>query len=173
MNMSNFIFLDLDSETRSLMQSEVNEDIQKERLFISERLNELGRELYPDFLKSAIKSGDEVIFKELLESGSHFNTSDFRLGKPIKMASNASQLLAQSEFNRFYIRAICLKAIEHGIENVEIYRARESSWARPESEARIGITLNAKSLLEDLRDSIGEEPKYLPDINSGLSVKLT
>ena len=88
------------------------------------------------------------------------------------MPSNASTLLSQSEFNRYYIRAICLKAITAGEEFVTIYRARESSWSRPESEARIGAKILAKELLEDLRNSIGIEPKLLPEINSGLSVEM-
>jgi hypothetical protein len=64
-----------------------------------------------------------------------------------------------------------LKSIENNIETVEIYRARESSWSRPESEMKIGTKINAIELLNDLRGSVGEEPKILPEVNSGLSVK--
>ena len=92
-------------------------------------------------------------------------------GKSRKVPSNAAKLISQSEFNRFYIRAVCLEAIEKDIKEIEVYRARPSSSSRPESEAMIGKKLSPKELLDDLRDSIGKEPKILPHINSGLSVK--
>jgi hypothetical protein len=57
------------------------------------------------------------------------------------------------------------------IDEVEVYRARQSRQARPESELMIGMKLDPTELLADLRDSIGELPKNLPDIYSGLSVK--
>lgn len=94
------------------------------------------------------------------------------MGKLKKNPSNASTLLSQNEFNRFYIRAICLEAIEKNDEKVEIYRARESSWSRSESEALIGRIVDANELLADLRENIGKTPKLLPVFNSGLSVKL-
>ncbi len=167
-----FDFENLDDDTRELMLSEIRNDIEQENLYISERLTDLGKENYASFLLDAAKDGDEETFQILLDSGIHFNSTFLRQGNPVKMPSNASQLLAQSEFNRYYIRAICLKAIMNNIVNVEIYRARQSSRSRPESEAKIGQFLSAKELLEDLRISIGIEPRILPEVNSGLSVKI-
>ena len=57
-------------------------------------------------------------------------------------------------------------------DEIEIYRGRESSLRRTESEMLIGTNLNAVDLLEDLRNSIGITPKLFPEINSGLTVKL-
>ncbi|RYX87283.1 hypothetical protein EON73_01675 [bacterium] len=170
--MSNFTFLDLTDEVRDLIQSEITADASNNVLYLSSRLNDLGKKSYPDSLTRAVKTGDAETLQIELESGNFFNSMDTRQGKPIKMASNAAQLLAQSEFNRFYIRGVCLKAIKDGQENVEVYRSRQSSWTRPESENKIGTLIKASDLLEDLRTSIGTEPKILPEINSGLSVKL-
>jgi hypothetical protein len=170
--MAKFNFSNLDSETRDLMLSEIKNDINDENLYISERLNEDGQENYESYLIKSVKSGDEETLEELLDINSHFNATYLRQGNPVKMPSNASKLLSQSEFNRYYIRAICLKAIKNDIEFVEIYRARESSWTRPESEAKIGNKISAKELLNDLRNSIGTEPKLFPEINSGLSIKI-
>lgn len=170
--MAKFNFQNLDSETRRLMLSEIHSDIEHNRLYLSERLNESGRDNYEAYLIKSVTDGDESMLESLLDINSHFNPTYLRQGNPVKMPSNASTLLSQSEFNRYYIRAICLRAVNDGIESVQIYRARESSWTRPESESKIGSQILSKELLEDIRNSIGAEPQLFPDINSGLSVKL-
>ena len=168
--MVDFKFENLTSSVREKMVSEIDSDIQNEQLYISNRLNEEGKIKFPELLKDSALNYNEKGLSENLNG--FFNTQEEVNGKIKKVPSNASTLLSQSEFNRFYIRAVCLEAIEKKDENVKIYRARESSWSRPESEALIGNTVNANELLTDLRESIGVSPKLLPEINSGLSVKL-
>jgi len=83
--------------------------------------------------------------------------------------------LAESEFNRYYIRALARRAIEDGIPELVIYRAKPVSNPRPESEARIETSLLPEDLLEDLRSHPGDEPPVLgvpSGPNSGLSVRL-
>jgi hypothetical protein len=46
-------------------------------------------------------------------------------------------MLAEGEFNRFYIRALCVRAIEDGLPEVIVYRAKEVQSARPESARMI------------------------------------
>ncbi len=169
--MSDFNFQNLTNDVREFMIEEINSDIEKGVLYVSSRLNATGKEKYPSFLINAAKSGNDATFQKDLQSSIHFNPTYLRQGKPVKMPSNSAELLAQGEFNRFYIRGICRKAIVDGIETVEVYRARHSSWSRPESEMKIGKSINAKDLLRDLRNSVGEQPQMLPEVNSGLSVK--
>lgn len=170
--MAKFNFLNLDDETRKLKLSEIMSDIENGRLYLSDRLNDLGKIKYGSYLIEAATSFDEKHLEDILDLRSHFNSTYLRQGKEVKMPVNASTLLCQSEFNRYYIRAICLRAINSDLETVKVYRARESSWTRPESEVKIGTTILAMDLLDDLRTSIGIEPKLFPEINSGLSVKL-
>jgi len=171
--MAKFNFLNLDSETRTLMLQEIQSDFENGKLYLSDRLNEIGKENYHPFLVQCVESSDEEVFEQLLTLNEHFNPTYFRQGKPVKMPSNASTLLCSSEFNRYYIRAICIRALNNSIEEVEIYRARESSWTRAESEAKIGTFLSSQDLLDDLRTSIGSEPKLFPEINSGLCLKIS
>lgn len=170
--MAKFNFLNLNPDVRTLMLSEINTDIETDNFYVSERLNTAGKEKYAGFLIDSVTNSDEVSFEALLDLTTHFNPTYLRQGKPVKMPSNASSLLCQSEFNRYYIRAVCAHAIANDINEVEIYRARESSWSRPESEAKIGNKISAQDLLDDLRSSVGAEPKLMPEVNSGLSVKI-
>ena len=154
------------------MVEEIQSDIADSKLYISPRLNSLGVSNYPNYLLQAAKKGDEETLETLLDINTNFNPTYLRKGKQVPMPIHASELLCQGEFNRYYIRAVCRKSILEDKPYVEIYRARESSRSRSESEAKIGARLSAKELLNDLRNSIGKKPTVLPEVNSGLSVMI-
>jgi hypothetical protein len=88
--------------------------------------------------------------------------------------SNAAQVLAESEYNRFYIRALARRAIEDGIDGLVVFRAKAVEDPRPESEALIESTFSPQDLLMDLRSHPDQPPTLgVPSgPNSGLSVHL-
>jgi hypothetical protein len=94
--------------------------------------------------------------------------------KPPVMRVNAHEMLAEGEFNRFYIRGVCLRAIEEGAFEVIVYRAKMAEHARAESEQKIGQRIAAEALLRDLRAHPGLDTALglPPGPNSGLSVHL-
>jgi hypothetical protein len=83
-------------------------------------------------------------------------------------------MLAQDAFNRYYIRALCRRALEDGVEALIVYRAKPASNPRAESEELVETTVDPAALLEDLRTHPGEEPETgIPGgPNSGISVRL-
>jgi len=87
---------------------------------------------------------------------------------------DANVTLCEGEFNRFYMRGTCLKAIEKGDNSVIAYRARHSNEPRPESVKIENTKLDVIQLLMDLRIYPGFEKalKLPPGPNSGMSVKL-
>jgi hypothetical protein len=62
---------------------------------------------------------------------------------------NANTTLAEGEFNRFYIRALCIYAIQNNIQFLVVCRAKESLNPRPESLMKIGTNVDPKTLLND------------------------
>ena len=90
------------------------------------------------------------------------------------MRSNAHQMLAEGEFNRFYIRALCVRASEDNNVEVIVYRAKAVENARSASQQMIGQRMSAEALLHDLRSSPGVDTALglPPGPNSGLSVRL-
>lgn len=84
----------------------------------------------------------------------------------------AADTLAEGEFNRFYIRGLCLKAIEGNTHALIVYRAKAVTNARSESERKIGTSVLPQSLLNDLRSHIGLDTALglPPGPNSGLSL---
>jgi hypothetical protein len=172
--------VNLDGRTRQLMLAEMEYDIAHNQLHISPFLSGQGQRDYPHLLREAIESGDETTLADNLRARRRIERTAHRR-KPengyavVSTPSTAAQTLAESEFNRYYIRAICRRAIEEGIGEVVVYRARPVSAPRPESEALIETTLDPAALLEDLRAHTGDEPPALgvpAGPNSGISVRL-
>lgn len=172
-------FRNLDQRSRELMLEELEMDLNSSTLYLSDRLTPNGRNLYSVLLENAFKTGDDATLANSLRNG-YFNSSYLRR-KPkggysdVTMPVNAPDMLAEGEFNRFYIRALCRRAIEEEKSIVRIYRAKFVSNPRPESESLIGHQTNAKQLLDDLRTNIGKDTTSgIPGgPNSGLSVELT
>lgn len=173
-----FSFENLDQQTRELMTSEIQSDIDNERLYLSKRFNENGHRLYAELLFDTVSNGDEETLANSLKVNNCFVDKEPRNGKNgityAKVPETANQTLADSEFNRFYMRGLALKAISSG-QTLTIYRARHSDNPRAESEVMIGKQIDAQKLLTDLRDNIGTDTALglPPGPNSGLSVKLT
>jgi len=168
----------LDAKGRDLMRAEVERDVAAGSLYVADKLSPGGKASYPQLLKDAAAGGTDdtlaaAILPLLNATMPPRDLGGGRFSKPPKMSVNAHTLLAESEFNRFYIRGVCLRALGLGYTHVIVYRARPSSQPRPESEALIRQPFPAEALLRDLRASSGVETALgLPSVNSGLSVKL-
>jgi hypothetical protein len=170
----------LDDRTRQLMLDEMEYDVANNQLHVSPFLSGQGQRDYVNLLREAIQSGDdETLAESLREHRRILRTLPRRNPKGGYSISatpeNAAQVLAESEFNRYYIRALARRALEDGITELVIYRAKPVSNPRPVSEALIETTLSPQELLDDLRSHPGDEPPTLgvpSGPNSGLSVRL-
>ncbi len=170
-------FHNLDSDTRKNMAAEVAHDIAANTLYISPRLSTAGRQAWPELLQAAIANGNDTTLATSLHG---FLNATYERRKPsggyttAKMPYDAPETLAEGEFNRFYIRALCIRAMENGSNVVTVYRAKQVDNPRPESQAKIGTQVDAQTLLNDLRAHPGVDTALgLPSgPNSGLSVQL-
>ena len=83
-------------------------------------------------------------------------------------------MLAEGDFNRYYMRGVAVRAIEEGRQVVEVYRARLSMEPRAESAQLEGRRLPAIEVLRYLRGEEASDPAVtaLGRPNSGLSVRL-
>jgi hypothetical protein len=169
----------LDDRTRHLMIAEIERDIAAGTLYLSDNLSEQGCSNYPNLLRAAAHNGsDAALAQELLSClNSHEKPRWLRSGsfsKPPVMRSNAHEMLADGEFNRFYMRALCRRVIEDGIKSVVVYRAKEVSNPRSASEEVLGKHMAPESLLEDLRTHPGVDTALglPPGPNSGLCIRL-
>lgn len=168
--------VDLDAETRVHMRAEVQRDLDAGTLYISDRLNVQGVSEWPDLLFDAVDSGDTATLMGQLSRRLKTQEPYVRSGVTRFRAvpHTAAETLAEGEFNRFYIRAICARAVAEGSAAVEVYRAKAVRNPRPESTARIGVLMDPQALLDDLRQNnhIDTALGVPAGPNSGLSVRL-
>lgn len=171
-------YLNLDEETRSHMNQEINFDKQHNNFYFGKNLTAEGQNVWPSLLEESVAYDDEwlehqIQMRHLLEQ---FTTRRNPKGgiSQVRVPVNAAQRLAEGEFNRLYARGVALRVVAGGGGNVEVYRARDSENPRPESEALIGRRFDAAEVLEDLRTNQGANTVFgVPGgPNSGLSIKL-
>ena len=172
-----FEFLDLNKRTRTLMLEELDRDIANNAVYLSPRLSARGKADFVDILRITFeKHSLGWISSELYDFGRMADEEEYQrngVWHRRRIGLMARTTLAEGEFNRYYIRAVCLIAIADR-QNVRIYRAKEVEKERPRSERLIGKRRKARKILEDLRTSIGIDPVLgVPaGSNSGLSVCL-
>jgi hypothetical protein len=162
------------------MLDEVEYDIAHNQLHISPFLSGQGQRDYVNLLREAIQSGDDETLAESLRTHRRIIKTLPRKNKQkggfmiAAVPANAAEILAESEFNRFYIRALARRAIEDGIPDLVVYRAKRVLKPRVESQALIETTLSPEALLTDLREHSDKPPTLgVPSgPNSGLSVRL-
>ncbi len=139
-------FVNLDDRTRELMLEEVEYDNAHNQLHISPVLSGQGQRDYVNLLREAIQSGNDETLAEHLKQHRRINKTQSRKNPKggfsiASVPANAAEVLAESEFNRFYIRALARRAIEEGIADLVVYRAKPVQNPRPQSEALIEATL--------------------------------
>lgn len=170
----------LDETTRLHMLSEVKLDISRDNIYMSPRLNEDGEVNFVSLLKEAIKHHDDAWLAQQLRNQNYMKEYEQRRKRVgdgttnARVPVNAPDMLSEGEFNRYYVRGLCIRVIEENMDDVEVYRGKEVSRPRPESQAKIGKKFAAKTLLEDLRESVGVDTVLgLPaGPNSGLTIRL-
>ena len=172
-------FQNLDARTRELMLSELDRDVARGDLYLSPRLSPQGQMQYKDLLRAAFETGNDESLAEALRSGGRISQTEVRRKKnggvaTVRVPHTAAATLAEGEFNRFYIRALCLRALESSSSELEVYRARSSASPRKESTVKVGTRVDAASLLQDLQTHQGVDTALglSPGPNSGLSVRL-
>src|SRR2546423_15482844 len=118
----------LDDLTRLFMLQECILDVASGTLLISPRLNKHGAEVYPQLLFEAIERYDDAWLAERLHEDGCIKPDELRRKRSgestvARVPSNAADVLAEGEFNKYYVRGLCARALSQGIPQVEIYRA--------------------------------------------------
>jgi hypothetical protein len=169
----------LDRETRRLMLEELALDEREGEIYRSQRLVREREPHYLALLRAAFVSetddwlAHQLTEQKLLEEHELRRTpkGDVSIAK---VPSTAERTLAEGEFNRYYVRALCRRVEETPGTVLEIYRAKEVDQPRPESVIRVGQEVSAAVLLADLRTGTRVDAALgVPGgPNSGLTVRM-
>jgi hypothetical protein len=170
--------LPLTADSRGAMLDELQQDVAETRIYQSPRLTELGQADLPRLLEAAACEHDDQWLADQLRVVGRLNEQEVshRNGRQYTKAvpHSAAETLAEGEFNRLFIRGQCRLAGERGVANLVVFRAKSVAAPRLESERRIGASIGAAALLDDLRNHVGIETALgVPGgPNSGLSARL-
>ncbi len=172
-----FTLMNLDVRTRFYMMDELRLDVAEGRLYESPRLSLAGNSVYLNLLRDAIATGSPESLIASLNSPRYFNTTERRRTenggtKEVRIPATAAETLGEGEFNRFYIRGLCVRAIENRIDRLIVYRAKAVDAPRSESQQHIGDAIDPRSLLTDVRARADTMFGIPNGPNSGLSVRL-
>jgi hypothetical protein len=167
----------LDPTTRRHALAELDQDLASGAFHLSSRLRPTVAAEYQRLLRDAIRYYDDLWLEEhasdlLAESETRRTPSGGQVAA--KLPQMAARMVAEGDFNRYYMRGVARRAIEEGRQVVEVYRARLSLEPRPESAELEGQRLPAQAVLNWLRGEPSDDPAAAPlgRPNSGLSVRL-
>ncbi|HKO16827.1 MAG TPA: hypothetical protein VJU87_11360 [Gemmatimonadaceae bacterium] len=168
---------DLDPATRRAALAELDADRNAGHVLVSERLRPGTQQRYVELLYDALRYYDDLWLEERIGDllvGFEMRRTPSGGQTTARLPADAARMLAESDFNRYYMRGVCVRAIEQGEPNVLVYRARLSLEPRATSSELEGKLLDAKDLLEELRGATRATliAATLGRPNSGLSVKL-
>jgi len=171
-------YANLDHITRRAMVAELDEDIANGAMHISPRLQPTAVAEYQHLLRDALRYYDDLWLEERIAPLLvDFETRRTPKGDIVtaRLPEGAARVMAERDFNLYYMRGISRRAIAEGRREVEVYRARLSLEPRRESSVLEGAHIPAEQLLADLR-SPTPQSQAVPRLgrpNSGLSVRLT
>ena len=172
-----FNFVDLNKTSRQFMLEAIEEAQQSDNIYFSKKFNENGIKQWLSLLKLAASEHNEHWLSFKLEENQLFSLFEGAQkpsgGYTIKhIPHTAAETIAEGQFNRFYILGLCKLAKSKNIDNLIIYRAKESRNPRPESESLINSTISVDEIEEQLKDTQASFKSKLIQPNSGISLKL-
>ena len=137
----------LDPITRRFALDELDDDLKSGAFHASDRLRPTAIQEYQRLLRDAVRYYDDLWLEErandLLVD---FESRRTRSGgqTTARLPQMAARMLAESDFNRYYMRGVAQRALDEDRQVVEVYRARLSMEPRPESAEMEGRRLPAR-----------------------------
>ena len=169
-----FCYENLDDTTRHYMLIEVEQAIKSSQLHVSRRFTGQGQAQYPKLLREAVRAGSEDSLTAALVQQQCFVEREPYGAGTRRVPANAARTFAEGQFNAFYMRGVCHRAIQAG-QLVEVYRAKEALTPRPSSTYQVGQQLDPQQVLRLLRHSPSGKHRgaVVPaGFNSGLSLRI-
>jgi hypothetical protein len=171
-------YANLDPVTRRGMVEEFDEDLANGAVHLSPRLRPAAVDEYRNLLRDALRYYDDLWLEERVAP----LLMDFEMRRTprgdltaARLPGGAARVLAEGDFNQYYMRGVARRALAQGRPDVEVYRARLSLEPRADSSELEGAHVPAAELLAELRAPTSESlaAPRLGRPNSGLSVRLT
>ena len=153
---------ELDETTRKCMLAEFESEL-RSRPYRLKTLSDEGWRQFPQLVKDAIRNGDDDSLAQALYRPAFFQDTQRKTRNSMtKVRTNtdsASKRLALTEFNTLYVRGLCRRLMDEGVELCQVYRAADVDQPRCECTAWEGQDFPVKKVYEGHRARYhGREP---------------
>lgn len=145
--------------------------------YISPRLNEAGRARWIPLLKDALQYHTDLWLERELMRRTCLTATEYlkstMTGKTVTRAVNREQIakvLAEGEYNRFYLRGLCLAARTRGYSHLIVTQARLIPNMPEAAKKPVGAAVEVNALLETLRNNSFKAVGPALGLPDGLSV---
>ena len=170
-----YLFPNLDDKTRKLMRNELDIDVANDLFFYPKSLPQYRHDDYVRLMIDTMECGTA----ETLQFGLQSLLDMQSVVNGRKTPRNAPEMVAFSEWNRYYARALFVRAIEEN-KGLAVFRAKQVMHERNDSKYLLQHVYAGEELLKRmlfvLRDyrKVFAESNPIPFMrpNSGLSVRL-
>jgi hypothetical protein len=150
----------LDADVRKQMIAELTQDIDNARVYLSDQLNDEGRNAWPNLLWEAAESHNDNWLSAQIRRHNYVEAGEARGGGKGKPAADPATMLAQSEFNRLYVRGVCADALAKGKSDVDVYLGQANADISANAQAKVGKRLPARKLLNAARNATDAETPF-------------
>ncbi|MFO7696847.1 MAG: hypothetical protein R6X16_06780 [Anaerolineae bacterium] len=161
----------LDDKTRAFMLSEYDRDSDDGQLYVCKRLKSAGQRHFPGLLRESIGQHDDAWLArqlcDLLLLSSSSGPGQAEAGT--RMADG----IAEGEFNRYYMRGLCARAVAEGVAQVQVYRAKVVATRNASTLESIGQFLSPATVLAEFHSSHQTDPALASPFgaDTGLSMR--
>ena len=157
-------FEELDEATRRCMLQEFEIEIASQNPYFGRNLSAAGRAAFPEMMREAINRGNEETLGAALNRADLWNEMETyeRNGVVRERRINvrqASERLALTEFNTWYVRGLSRRLIDEGVTHCQAYRAAQPKWEPADCTAHE----NQVFIVREIYD--GHRARYWPVIN--------
>lgn len=137
-------FEELDSTTRGIMLREMNDEDSGGNPYRGDVLSDAGRRAWPSLITEAIRQGDEETLALALASADYWNPTETYVRNGVARerrvnVTQASQRLATSEFNTWYVRGLAVRLLDEGVVDCQVYRAAAPKFEIAECSRHEGL----------------------------------
>jgi hypothetical protein len=156
-----FDFEELNPDTREFMWREFLQEEATASPYRGHLLTRAGREAWSDLMARAIQQEHEVWLTNQLARSDYWAATEayVRSGVERERAVNlrqASERLASSEYNTWYVRGLAARLLAEGIEVCEVYRAAQPKWSPAECSLHEGLVVSVAEVYA------GHRARYWP-----------
>lgn len=154
---------DLDDKTREYMLKEFEKEENGGNPYRSKTLSMQGVSVFPDLIRNAIKSGNEISLCSAIEQENYWDSQEAYTRSGItrtrrRNIAQSAKRLVLSEFSTWYVRGFAKRLLDEGVEKCRVYRGEQPKWEPGECAMHEGLVVSVQEVYENHRVRYWPEP---------------